>query len=469
MIRRYLPPLLLLSGLLRAQPAPAAEGPVIVFNNSTGSDTAASGSSTISPAISAVATCHTNGAASTTIQWVANGLAAASVPQDKSIAIWLATAAGRRWSEIVSYAVDTVVVEDSFNIAAGTPVDCAVGGKRSTIAGSVRLFSDTKGKAAAAQVGWRVAFESTGTNYTSAVALPVTDAGSSGCEVLGFGGRPIIEGTGNTTLWQPNNCDLHGLQLINTSGAKATAFGVDRTGCNGCRVYDNIIGSTSLATSFQRGISGGAAIPADGLIWGNEIRFNVEGIRTNGFVEKVFWNYIHDNTTGIRMESSEPFIWRNLIVNNTGDGILSAAGSPPIIVENTIDGNGGDGVDLGTTTPFMILLSNQITNNGLFGVTCTATTPGCDTTREDRGIVAYNNFFNNTSGARNNFLAGESETTVDPLYVNRAAFNYCILNQTQLGAPPGPPPSVYRSTLTQSILRVGACQPLGGGGLNIGL
>ncbi len=463
---------LLALALLLAWPArpdaAVAHNPIVVFDNVNGTDTGASGSPADLTAIFAAATCHTNGASSTTIQWAANGFLAASVPTGFKAAVWIKAAAGRQWSEINTYATNTVTVEDNFNIAAGSPVDCAVGGLRRTIAGSVQLFTDMKGVHSGSQLGWFIRFTNTGTNYTTGATITLNNGESS--EFAGVSGYPTIEMTANSTLLTPNNCNVHGLTFINSNATKGSATGINRGGSNFNQIYDNVIGGSTAALSFNAAITGGTATPNDGTIWGNEIKNNVTGITITGQVAKILWNYIHNNTTGISSTGGNGFIWRNLVVNNTGDGINTSAGGTHWIIENTIDGNGGDGIDFGGNATYMSVVNNQITNNTLFGITCTAATVGCNTTREDRGLVSWNNFFTNGSGDRNNFLTGESETAVNPGYINRAGGNYCIPdNANNRGGPPGPPPAVYRGSLTQSLILKGACQPIGGGAANLGI
>ena len=106
--------------------------PTIVYNASTGSDTAASGAGPAT-AITGSGAAHTSGIASTTIEFD-NSPDLSGVATDGSAAVWLNTSAGgRHLSKItaVDDGADTVTVEDSFTIASGgSAVDYAIGGKR---------------------------------------------------------------------------------------------------------------------------------------------------------------------------------------------------------------------------------------------------------------------------------------------------------------------------------------------------
>jgi hypothetical protein len=382
--------------------------------------------------------------------------------------MWLNTASGRMFTEINTFTATTVTVEDNFNIPAASPVTCAVGGKRRTLSGSMQIGGDVKGTHSGSSRGWQVGIEDTGVDYTLAAGL-VLSAGVQGCAIFGVGtNRPIVRQTINTYLLNPTFCDVTFLHLQNSSVSKTASNGIQAAG-DFSRVYNNIIGGPSTALSFLTGISNTASNNNSLVIWGNEIRFcSGAGIDNPGRVFHA-WNYIHDNAVGVSTANHGLF-WRNLIVNNTGDGINKTSGSNTFlaIIENVIDGNGGDGIDCGSNCYQTMILSNQITNNGGFGINCTVPSNGC-TTPDDRSIWRWNNLFGNTLGLLPVGAAGgEDQTSIDPGYVNRAAKNYCT---QQPPTPDGGPPGFglfYPGTNTSSILRRGACQPVGGAA-NIGI
>jgi hypothetical protein len=457
---------------------PVAHSPVVRFNNQTGSDTGASGSG---PATPVSGTCHTNGVTTTLLQYSGPDLAAAGVLTGFVHVMWLNTASGRRFTEINTFTATTVTVEDNFNIPAGSPVACVVGGKRQTLSGSMQIGPDMKGAHSGASRGWQVAIEDTGVDYTLTSALDLSGAGTQGCAFFGVGSnRPIVRQTADTFLLNQRQCDVTFLHLQNSSATKTSAHGLQTPG-NATRTYNNIIGGPSAALSFVNGIHNTAAVPNALVIWGNEIRFcSGAGIIRPGRVLHA-WNYIHDNTVGVNAEATTSFfLWRNLIVNNTDDGIriqkpFFQTEKMYYVIENVIDGNGGDGIDCAQGSASdcygTILLSNQITNNGGFGINCTVPSNGC-TTPDDRPIWRWNNLFGNKLGPLPaGAVNGEDQTSIDPGYVNRAARNYCTQQPVN---PDGGPPGFglfYPGTNTPSILRRGACQPVGpsGGGANIGI
>lgn len=441
-----------------------ASTPTVVVNNSTGADTGTSGAPAAIGPVAALATCHTGGVASTTIQWAANGLSGAGVPTDGTAVLWLATGAGRQFSAIVGLAANTVTVEDSFNIALLSAVDCAVGGKRATL--QAQLVADIKGDPSA--FGWTLQLENTGTNYLVGGTMTF-DPASGGSLLQGTGTpRPIIETTANATTFVLSDTGVDHLQFINTAGAKGSAFTFLTSGANDQVIQDCIFGGASLAEGFQSVTTGGG----QATFYDNEIKFNVTGLNAAG---PMLWNRIHDNTTGVLFSDTfgsgvaRQLVFRNLIVNNTGVGASFTATGAVWLIENVIDGNGSHGLNYGTKGAGQTLVNNQITNNGGFGVTCTAATVGCGRL-VDNGLVKFNNYFGNSSGARQNWPTGENETATDPGYFNRATGNYCITGAIA-GGPPGPGAD-YPGTTTPSILEQGACQRAAGSsgaGKNLGI
>jgi len=448
-----------------------AANPVLAVNNLTGSDTAASGAPAAFGPVSAAATCHTNGVGSTTIQWAANGIS--GLATDGSALIWLATASGRRWSQVVSVTASTVVVEVSFNIAAGSPVDCAIGGKRASFT-ATQTIADLKGNGGSfpAPDGWILHIENTGTNYTSSTTQVAT-ASLGGCLIRGTGSYPsltIWEHTANSVTLQPNNCSVKNLAFINTNATKTASVALNLAGSNGIGVFGNIIGSSGQG--HRSGIDLGAQY---NNIYDNEIRFNTSGIRGGGFLHRVVWNWIHDNATGLEWSScsgtQNVLIFRNLVVSNTGVGFEVTGGGTCFsgagyFFENVFHANGSHGLNFAGWSTHVTFVDNQVTSNGGFGIRCTAALNGCELLQY-KGIVAYNNYSGNTLGARENWPVGENETAVAPNYTSPAAFNWCQSTPTRGGFPGLG--QVWPGSLTESFLQQGICQAAGGAGTNLGI
>lgn len=203
--------LLSLIPYLRGQPV----NPDIRMNNQTGANPpAASGAPGNLAAVSNANCCHTNGASTNTITCLGHGFGA--FPVDGSSALWIGTGSGRRWTKVTGFPTgDTITVTDNFNIAAGAPLDCAIGGK---IAGPLsstqvpRVCDDL-------QQGWTLTVENTGVDYVGSGSCPVSIATGS----IQTEGRSLIRGDdpANPTrlVWQTN-----GNYIDEVSGASSVAL-----------------------------------------------------------------------------------------------------------------------------------------------------------------------------------------------------------------------------------------------------
>jgi hypothetical protein len=405
---------ILLSGL-----ALAVE-PDIVVNNSTGSDTGASGAPSSFGPFSAVATCHTNGAGSTTIQWAANPLT--GVPTDGSALLWLATSSGRRWSKISGRAAGTVTVADSFNIAAGSPVDCAVGGKRASIS-ATRTMQDLK-------PSWWLSIENTGTDYShSAVITSAAQAGgSTNTLIRGTGGRPNLVWTSNTIGIQTLTFFyLENLAFVNTSAAKGSAQALSLDGSGGASQHNVIrdclfdgwnfaltnTGSplTVYNTEIKNGAASGlgASLNMAAYVIGNYAHTNAgPGLGGNGLCGRCLYlyNLSTGNTTagghGLDFESGGPASFHNTAYGNEGSGFISA------------------------TTLSRVYVGNLSTNNTRYGIEESGAT---GTVPVSHRLVDSNAYFSNTIADYETTAVaqGPNDTTgVSPGYVNAAGGDWSL-------------------------------------------
>lgn len=154
-------------------------GPIL-FNNSTGSDSAASG---LGPATAVTGTGASLNATSTVD-------VSADSPDLSGVTaghlLWVLTSSGRQFSVIASVdnAAKTITCDDAFAVTESSRT-WAVGGKRSglTDANSRALFGSTNAK-----TGWEINFEYTGTAYTYSASLTVSPSN--------VGGVLLIKGTG---------------------------------------------------------------------------------------------------------------------------------------------------------------------------------------------------------------------------------------------------------------------------------
>jgi len=186
--------------------------PTIKFNNSTGSDTAASGAGPTT-AVTGTAAAHTDGA-TTNVITLTNSPDLSGVAKDGSAALWLKTASGRQFTKItdVDNTAKTVTVISNFTIASGSAVNYAIGGKRSglTSADSRFVFVD-------AMAGWTIEFENTGTNYSwDQAELVPTGIGNT------TDGPITVRGTGSTrVVLQVNQTSATAVAVANVAATAA--------------------------------------------------------------------------------------------------------------------------------------------------------------------------------------------------------------------------------------------------------
>lgn len=446
----------------------------------------ASGSPEGMSPVAALATCHTNGLASTTIEWPANGITLPAGNECNTAntncgVLFLNTAAGRQYTEILSVAADSVVVEDSFNIALASAVDCAVGGRITNI--SPQLATDMKANHGSAthgsnSGGWQIFIVNAGASYTWTASRvfgsSVTGAGFYGVPD-GSGIRPIVQ-----CNFQPGIClntngaDVVGLEFQNTNIVKTGTVGVQMGDFSVVR--DSIIGGPATTSAFERGID--SATTNRILVMNNLIRNNVIGTNSNGSDRAftVLANVFRGNTTGILTDgdsrdslvASMNIFWENttgIVLSNNDYSYYNA------IFLNTFDGN-TDAVEITDAGGIhsLFFTGNLITNNGV-GVTYSGAAR--DIERES-AMIDYNCY--GLGGAANGsnvsgFILGPNVININPNYEDEATgdFTPTVTNFTIQTFPPGLG-EFYPGTLTASEIGCGAIQPGESGGFsNVGI
>lgn len=431
----------------------AAE-PVLVVNNLTGSDTVASGAPASFGPFNASGTCHTNGAASTTIQWATNPLS--GVPTDGSAVLWLATSSGRRSSKITGRAANTVTVADSFNIAAVSAVDCAVGGKRDSLS-ATRFTNDLK-------TGWEVQIETTGTDYAHTATLTFGGAaplGNARTYIHGTLGQPrLVWSTDVTGLAVCGSCYFQNLYLQNTAGVKtaaSTAFSW----------------TSSAASVFRDSVFDGwfnAFAGSDGvfLFYNNEFKNAANsgaGTPATSQSTLMLANYVHDSPNGTGLGNIGITALYNLVVGVTAVGFkgidLGSTSNHGTAIHNTVVGN-DLGINYNGTGAGYTVVANLITSSGAVGLNATSGS-GVYTIIRGR-IINSNAYFGNLANYNNAVVGANDTTGVDPQYTNAGAADYSIgLGLVGLGWTPAALVNGISST-TATSTEPGASQRQGAGG-----
>lgn len=407
--------------------------PTIVFNNSTGSDTAASGAGPAT-AVTGTAAAHTGGSATTTIT-LTNSPDLSGVATDGSHALWLKTASGRQYSRINAKdnTAKTLTVDDTFTIASGSAVNYAVGGKRSTLdhADSRTLFTDS------IKVDWTAEVQYTGTNYT--ISSTITTIDQQGFLLLGTGSqRPTLEGTANSSMFRlrTNTGNIKFIRAINTNATKTASVFIDNDDYR-VRLFDCQIGSATSSERWWRGVVSSYHFCLYNCRIFNCVDSGVQNGRDSHLI--ITASSIDSNGgDGIKDTASATvfIVSHSWLTGNAGHGIASESTNTVALRNNTFANNGGAGYKStrGDSSGQTVLNeNNSFTGNGGYGV---------DLNTQGTGFVLanrYNNYYSNTSGARNNLAAGVNDFALDPQYLDAANRDFTPQTLTLRGVPQGMP------------------------------
>ena len=458
--------------------------PTIIYDASGGSDTAASGAGPAT-AVTGSAAAHTGGSASTTIT-LTNTPDLSGVATDGSAVIWINDTAGNRHlSKItaVDDGADTVTTEDTFNIAAGSAKDYAIGGKRKTLENDTSNEDWADGKE-----GWVWEFED-GTYALTATATWVATTSSTVVPTTvraGTAQSPVFTVASNIDVFTfTSDGEIHfiglKLQIIAGSGAASDCLDVPA----GARVM-----ARDCTFDADNGSSGGNGIQclasnstvtlyncltlarASGIVTTSRIRLYAYGCRFAFGVDggshntiTTIYNIIYDSCI-FHDNSAE-----GLDISNT----LQA--DCQVVIKNCVfEDNGGDGIDLTGTLnrdnrAFSIVNCNFDSNGG-YGINGSS-----GVTENDRDLFDYNAFRNNTSGEMNNLSNGPNDVTLTAPPFNNPNIADFALNDTAGGGAAckavgfpgiGEVGGGQGAANTDSFVDLGAAQrqePAGGGGL----
>jgi hypothetical protein len=406
--------------------------PTIVFNNATGSDTAASGYGPAT-AVSGTGASFTNTSAVVDVS--------ADAPNLSTLAagdlFWGATTSGRQYSIIVSVdnILKTITCTDAFAVTEASR-NWGVGGKRKTIdnTNSRGIFSSTNGKA-----GWTVSIEDDQSITSTLTISVVADTTSGPFMIKGADSadHPVITQTANaanfTASGIANGFSIRNLKLTNSNATKTAAFGFITTTTTIADFSDCIFGDSvnQLLSGLQQ-VTNSATLSLNKCLitscTGDGINHTTGGGLTmrdcvvTGCVKGVD----HSGSGGAINMS------RCIIYNNTSDGVHASALAGIAIVNCTIHGNSGDGIDLtaagGSSLTLTSIYNNNLTANGGYGINATAIV-GARTS-----FIDYNNYgtgaLANTSGSypASTLTAGAHDVAVDPGYTNAATGNFMVAN-----------------------------------------
>jgi len=400
--------------------------PIISFNNSTGSDTAASGSGGTNLS-------GTSASYSGSVVTLDGSPDLSGVLTDGSEIFWLQTDSGRQFFPITGK--DDGLDQLTLGYApAGTSTGLTwgYGGKRATIDNvDSRVLFQTDWTN-----DWVVELEYTGANYTlstTGLSMQVT-AQSDSVTIKGTGvTRPIIEQTsathclnlGSTGSFTPGLL-IEFLQFQNShaSGGNGVYFGYKHN----VTAKDCIFGDATNQLTY-------AFFEA----YGTTNRLHIIDCEIKDCINSgiymirgcaVYRSWIHDNAqygADIGGNGSEQFwVFDSIIADNGLDGInMNTQGGYLIIRNCVIDGNTGDGIDTvaGSSMPGIMMNNTIISNNGGYGFNTDITPFTYTRSRDSDGNLWYNN----TSGDVLNYVKGDNDISgSDPDFTDAANGDYSI-------------------------------------------
>jgi hypothetical protein len=430
--------------------------PVILFNSSTGSDTAASGAGPI-PAISGTNAAHTGGTNQNTITFT-NNPNLSGISTNGTAVLWLKTSSGRQYSKItaVNNSTKQVTVADLFNISSGSAVNYAIGGRRATFnhTDSRKLLRED------IKPGWVVETETDQTLTSGAINVatgvggdnlqPITVRGSSEFKTIASNSECFILILSGTTNWK-----FERLKFTSNGSDKTNANGIRAGSTNFFLAINCIFGdiTNSLGTGVYLESTG-----SHGILIDSEIGYTTTnlggtgiGIRSVGTVD-VHGCWIHDNYSGFSNSGNSSSSWQvysSLIMNNQTNGVNLSLGAG-LLYGCTIHGN-NVGLKVHSVSSRLITMNNLFSNN----VTGVDAPSG-----QEKFIlgVNHNNYYNNTTD-RVNFPIGPEDTCLNPQYVNPGGNNFMVgTNLRATGFPAASRGIGANQNLTNSFVDIGAAQ-----------
>ena len=182
-----------------------------------------------------------------------------------------------------------------------------------------------------------------------------------------------------------------------------------------------------------------------------------QGVGGTQFLGTLLGCYSHDNTGGGTTAPNSQATYLFCIFEANSAYNVSEGGGTLQMLNCTVNGAVGataDGVIYTNNGTQTYLYNNIFSNNGRYGVN------GNDV---DGSQSNYNDFFGNTTAARNNFVTGPNDLALDPTFTNAGAGDFSIGTNLKAAGFPG----TFPAGLSTGYLDIGAVQrqESGGGGL----
>lgn len=435
--------------------------PTILFNDASGSDTAASGAGPGTALFGTGASLN----ASTTVTLSADTPDLSGVATDGSACLWVDTSSGRQFSRItaVDNTADTVTVATTYSVTESGR-NWGIGGKRKTIdnANSRKLLT------ADIQAGWAVTFEDDTSATISSVITTTLDGNTTDgyITIQGSAEGRVMNQTANASHFNINTVTgywlFKNLKFTNSNGTRTSACFV---GFAPVAVWETCIFGDATNKLYR------------GIVMTNVARMRFtdcefttmtdQALRClNG--ERIIMEgcYVHDNT-GAGIVLAGNITMSDCIVETNGSyGLWMTSNDIAYLCNiqkcvfhaNTSHGIYSDDYYRGSLT----IKSNNITANGGYGISMVAAQTG------NQSGIDYNNFGTggtaNTSGARQNITAGSNDLAVDPGYSNASGANFeAGTNIKALGFPKSTRTIGANQSATNAFIDVGIQREEAGG------
>lgn len=403
---------------------------MVIFNASTGSDSAASGAG---PATALTGTAAAT-AASALVTLAVDNPNLSGVATDGSAVLWVLSSSGRQFSPIIGVNNTTKVVTVA-NAYANTEIGktWAIGGKRATFdnTSSRLLFS------ADILSGWTVVTQTDQTLSSSAISCAVSSDGSTGAMRVQGSSATVISNVFQGAnaycfnvsggVWQFTN-----LKMSCTNGTRTSAGGITCSG-TGLAIENCTLGdaTNTLATGVYASAGPVQIIKClFSSITGKGVNFDVSA---SLFIGACRFDSTGGNSVYTTGSSCSVVVDGCTFDNPSTTAILANSGSTGLwVIKNcvfdTISGAGWD-VSAGVMSSFSTYGNNF--------TACTSGVVGSSAFNAFSVLTDYNDFYNNTT-SYTNVATGPYDLSVDPMYIGGGDYTPTnpILQGAALGVSP---------------------------------
>ena len=404
----------------------------VVFNNATGSDTAASGAGPGNGIVSGSALSGTAASFAGSVVTL-DGSPDLSAFSATTWILWLATSTGRQFFDLSS-ANDGADTVTCVNAPAGTAsgLTWGIGGKRQTLdATSSRTLFNSNGM----KTGWDVLIED---DQSIATEITLLGSGSFGGTNQCFYMRGPTSGRVTITQTGSNQCHfivdnpsrIQGLKFANTHATKGEAAVKIRTGqCVMVDLESDTTNKVKALVGWNYLADSGAQECYDCLAVSCTVAGFYDSVGTTSKFKFINCTMRNNTGQGILVKGDSLVVDDCIISGNGSDGIAMTMNGVSIVdIRNcTIHGNTGDGVDVSASNGFNQFLfhNNNVTANGGYGVRGNSTYIS-----SRRPVVDFNNYGTgataNTSGSHTGFVTGDHDLAVDPGYTDAANYDFSV-------------------------------------------